>query len=412
MTNEIIHGFDVKKIRNDFPILKTLVHDKPLVYLDNAATTQKPQAVIDKIAEYYNSYNSNIHRGVHLLSQKASEEYEMVRCKVQKFINAPSADEVIFTKGATDSINLLAYSLGKKFLKSGDEIIISTMEHHANIVPWQMLRDEIGIKLVIAPIDDNGELILSEFEALISNKTKIVSIVHVSNTLGTVNPINEITKIAKRKDVIVIVDAAQSIQHLKIDVQEIGCDFLVFSGHKLYAPTGVGVLWGKMDLLNTMPPYQTGGDMILSVSFDKTMFNEVPFKFEAGTQNIEGVIGLGAAIDYLSLIGLDKIKKYEDELFSFLRIELAKIDGLKFIGNAKHQSSACSFVLDSIHPHDLGTMLDMDGVAVRTGHHCTEPLMKRFKIPATTRASISFYNTKEEILILCESVNKAIKMFN
>lgn len=412
MTNEIIHGLDVAKIRNDFPILKTLVHNKPLVYLDNAATTQKPQVVIDKIVEYYSSYNSNIHRGVHLLSQKASDEYELVRSKVQKFINAPSADEIVFTKGATDSLNLLSYSLGKKYLKAGDEVIISTMEHHANIVPWQTLRDEIGIKLVIAPIDDNGDLLLSEFEALISDKTKIVSIVHVSNTLGTVNPIKEITKLAKSKGALVIIDAAQSIQHLKIDVQDIGCDFLVFSGHKLYAPTGVGVLWGKMELLNSMPPYQTGGDMILSVSFEKTSFNEVPFKFEAGTQNIEGVIGLGAAIDYLSSIGLENIKQYEDELYDFLRFELSKIDGLKFIGNAKEKSSACSFVLDSIHPHDLGTMLDMDGVAVRTGHHCTEPLMKRFKIPATTRASISFYNTKDEILVLCESINKALKMFN
>lgn len=412
MTNEIFHGFDVAKIRNDFPILKTLVYNKPLVYLDNAATTQKPQVIIDKIVEYYSSYNSNIHRGVHLLSQKASEEYELVRSKVQKFINALSSDEIVFTKGATDSLNLLSYSLGKKFLKAGDEVIISTMEHHANIVPWQMLRDEIGIKLIIAPIDDEGKLLLSEFEALISDKTKIVSIVHVSNTLGTVNPIKEITKLAKSKGALVIIDAAQSIQHLKIDVQDIGCDFLVFSGHKLYAPTGVGVLWGKMELLNSMPPYQTGGDMILSVSFEKTSFNEVPFKFEAGTQNIEGVIGLGAAIDYLSSIGLENIKQYEDELYAFLRFELSKIDGLKFIGNAKEKSSACSFVLDSIHPHDLGTMLDMDGVAVRTGHHCTEPLMKRFKIPATTRASISFYNTKDEILVLCESINKALKMFN
>ncbi len=412
MTKQLLNKFDIDKIRNDFPILKTIVHSKPLVYLDNASTTQKPQAVIDKIVEYYTSYNSNIHRGVHLLSQIASEEYEDVRTKVQKFINAPMSEEIIFTKGATDSLNLLAYSLGKQYLKAGDEVIISQMEHHANIVPWQILEKEIGIHLLITPIDENGDLMLDEFETLISEETKIVSLVHVSNTLGTINPIKEITKIAKSYGSLVIIDAAQSIQHLPIDVQDIGCDFLVFSGHKLYAPTGVGVLWGKMDLLNAMPPYQTGGDMILSVSFDETFFNEVPFKFEAGTQNIEGVIGLGAAIDYLTSIGIDKIKKYEDELYEFLRLELAKIDGLRFIGNALEKSSACSFVHKSIHPHDMGTMLDMDGVAVRTGHHCTEPLMRCFKIPATTRASISFYNTKEEILVLCESINKAIKMFN
>jgi len=412
MTKQLLNKIDIDKIRNDFPILKTIVHSKPLVYLDNASTTQKPQAVIDKIVEYYTSYNSNIHRGVHLLSQIASEEYEDVRTKVQKFINAPMSEEIIFTKGATDSLNLLAYSLGKQYLKAGDEVIISQMEHHANIVPWQILEKEIGIHLLITPIDENGDLMLDEFETLISEETKIVSLVHVSNTLGTINPIKEITKIAKSYGSLVIIDAAQSIQHLPIDVQDIGCDFLVFSGHKLYAPTGVGVLWGKMDLLNAMPPYQTGGDMILSVSFDETFFNEVPFKFEAGTQNIEGVIGLGAAIDYLTSIGIDKIKKYEDELYEFLRLELAKIDGLRFIGNALEKSSACSFVHKSIHPHDMGTMLDMDGVAVRTGHHCTEPLMRCFKIPATTRASISFYNTKEEILVLCESINKAIKMFN
>lgn len=412
MNTELLNNsFDVNKIRPDFPILSRKIGDKNLVYLDNAATTQKPNLVINSIKNYYEYYNSNIHRGVHTLSQLATQAVEDARVKVQMFINAKSNVEIIFTKGATDSINLLASSLSGFALKADDEVIITTMEHHANIVPWQLMAKKYGFIYKVVNITDEGELDYGHLESLITNKTKIISFVHVSNTLGTVNDVNRIVKLAKNQGIITILDVSQSIQHLPIDVQKLDVDFLVFSGHKVYAPTGIGVLYGKEKLLNQMPPYQGGGDMILSVSFEETIFNELPFKFEAGTINIEGTIGLGYAIDYLNSIGLDNINTYEYELTKYATSKLLEIDEIRLIGTAKNKVSVNSFIVKDIHPHDIGSMLDSYGVAVRTGHHCTEPIMKRFKIPATTRASVSFYNTKEEIDILCNSLKEIIKFF-
>jgi cysteine desulfurase/selenocysteine lyase len=403
--------FDVEKIRQDFPILSRNIGDKRLVYLDNAATTQKPNLVIDSIKNYYENYNSNIHRGVHTLSQLATEAVEDARVKVQKFINAKSNSEVIFTKGATDSINLLAYSLAGDLIKSGDEIIITTMEHHANIVPWQMISKKFGIKLKVVNISEEGELDYEHLASLITEKTKLISFVHVSNTLGSVNDVNRIVELAKSYGIMTILDASQSIQHIPIDVQKLDVDFLVFSGHKVYAPTGIGVLFGKENLLDIMPPYQGGGDMILSVSFEETIYNELPFKFEAGTINIEGAIGLGYAIDYLNFIGINNINTYENELTKYTTTKLLEISEIQLIGTSKSKVSVNSFVVKDIHPHDIGSMLDSYGVAVRTGHHCTEPIMRRYKIPATTRASVSFYNTKDEIDILCNSLKEIIKFF-
>ena len=400
----------VDEIRKDFPILSTTVHGRPLVYLDNAATTQKPLRVIDAMDTYYRVYNSNIHRGVHKLSQLSTNAYENARSIVKNYIHAENSEEIIFTRGATESINLVASSLGKR-LKEGDEIIISHMEHHSNIVPWQVLRDEKGIVLKVIPIDDNGELIIEEYEKLLTEKTKLVSIVHISNTLGTINPINHIIKKAKEFGAMVLIDASQSIHHSHINVKALNCDFLVFSGHKIYGPTGIGVLYGKKDILNTMPPYQTGGDMIKSVSFEKTTYNELPSKFEAGTPNISGAIGLGEALNYIGSIGLDSIIEYETHLLQFAASKLSELPGLSIIGTAKDNAAVISFVLDEVHPHDIGTMVDMDGVAIRTGHHCTEPLMRRFGVPATSRASFSFYNTTDEINVLYKSLLKVIKMF-
>jgi cysteine desulfurase/selenocysteine lyase len=401
---------NVNEIRKDFPILSHTVHGKQLVYLDNAATTQKPICVIEAMDKYYRDYNSNIHRGVHKLSQLSTNAYENSRGIVKKYISAKSTDEIIFTRGATESINLIASSFGKS-LNYGDEIIISHMEHHANIVPWQMLRDEKGIVLKVIPINDNGELIYDEYEKLISEKTKLVSVVHISNTLGTVNPIKKIINKAKEYNSLVLIDASQSIHHSLINVQELDCDFLVFSGHKIYAPTGIGVLYGKKEILETLPPYQTGGDMIRSVSFEKTTFNDLPYRLEAGTPNISGAIGLGEALKYVSSIGLDQIIEYENYLLDYATQTLSEIPELRIIGTAKEKAAVISFVLKDIHPHDIGTMVDMDGVAIRTGHHCTEPLMKRFRVPATSRASFSFYNTTDEIIVLRDSLNKVIKMF-
>ncbi|MDP3685024.1 MAG: cysteine desulfurase, partial [Ignavibacteria bacterium] len=402
---------DVQKIRKDFPILNMLVHGKPLIYLDNAATTQKPLCVIQKEEEYYKTLNSNIHRGVHSLSQKATTEYEQVREKVLRFINASSLSEIIFTKGTTDSINLVASSFGKKFIKEGDEIIISHLEHHSNIVPWQLLCEEKGAKLKVIPINDKGEIIFEEFEKLISDKTKFISVVYVSNSLVTVNPVKEIIQLAHGKNIPVLIDAAQAIQHFKIDVQELDCDFLAFSAHKLYAPTGVGVLYGKEKYLEEMPPYQGGGDMISSVTFEKTTYNELPYKFEAGTPNIAGVIGMGTAIDYLNEIGLDLISSYEKYLFEYANAKLLSVEKLKPIGTADNKLSVFSFVLEGIHPHDIGTILDFDGIAIRTGHHCTQPVMQRFGIPATARISLSFYNTKEELDFTADAIKKVFEVF-
>lgn len=406
-----MNNLDIEKIRKDFPTLSVLVNGNPLVYFDNAATTHKPIKVIEAIDNYYRNYNSNIHRGVHYLSQLATDAYEQSRNKIMNFINAAKNQEIIFTKGATDSLNLIASSYGRTFLKEGDEIIISNMEHHANIVPWQLIAQEKKLKLRVIPINDKGELLLEEYDKLLNEKTKIVSIVHISNTLGTINPIEYIIKKAKEYGAITIIDAAQSIQHKKINVQELDCDFLVFSGHKIYGPTGTGILYGKEAILDKMPPYQSGGDMIRSVSFEKTIFNDLPYKFEAGTPNIAGNIALGYAIDYISNISLNTIDQYETHLLNYATQKLSQIKELRIIGTASLKASVISFVLDNIHPHDIGTFLDADGIAVRTGHHCTEPIMKRYNIPATSRASISFYNTIDEINVLYNSIWKIIKIF-
>lgn len=402
---------DINKIRQDFPILAEQVYGKPLVYLDNAATTQKPQIVIDTLRDYYLHENSNIHRGVHRLSQIATDKYEAARETVREFINAKFTDEIIFTAGTTASMNAFAYSFAKAYLKPGDEILISHMEHHSNIVPWQIACKDCGAVLKVIPIDDNGELMLDEFEKLISPRTKIVSLVHVSNSLGTVNPIQHIIAKAHKQNIPVMIDAAQSIQHLPIDVQKLDCDFLVFSGHKIYGPTGIGILYGKKKFLNEMPPYQGGGDMILSVTFEETKFNVLPYKFEAGTANIAGAIGLGEAIKYVKNIGLDFIATAEGELLDYATSLANEIPEIRIIGTAKEKSSVLSLDVKGIHPHDIGSILDRDGVAVRTGHHCTEPIMRRFNIPATTRASFSFYNTKAEVDALFASLQKVIKLF-
>lgn len=403
---------NIENIRKDFPVLHQTFNQKPLVYLDNAATTQKPKVVIESLVEYYQKYNANIHRGVYYLSQKSTDEYEKTRNIVKNFINARYDEEIIFTKGATESLNLLAYSLSKTYLKEGDEIIISQMEHHANIVPWQEVQKYHNIKLKVIPVDENGDLIFDEFEKLITEKTKILSLVHISNSLGTINPILKYIETAHRHGIKVIIDASQSIQHTKIDVQELNCDFLVFSGHKIYGPTGTGVLYGKKEYLDEMVPYQTGGDMILTVSFEKTIFNNLPNKFEAGTPNIEGVIGLGKAIEYINGLNLDDIKEYEKALLDYATEEIKKIPEVRIIGTSKNKASVLSFYSDIVHPHDLGTLLDEQNICVRAGHHCTQPVMKRFNIPATARASFAFYNTFEEIDIFIKSLKNAIKLFS
>ncbi|HPU22613.1 MAG TPA: cysteine desulfurase [Candidatus Kapabacteria bacterium] len=400
------------EIRQDFPVLNRLVYGKPLVYLDNAATTQKPKCVISAISDYYLNYNSNIHRGVHRLSQEATDEYEKSRKIIKEFINAKNASEIIFTRGTTEGINLVANSFVRPRLNEGDEVLITYIEHHSNIVPWQIVCEETGAKLKVAPINDAGELVFEEFEKLLTEKVKFVSVVYVSNSLGTINPIEEIIKKAHSKGIPVLIDAAQAIQHIKIDVRALGCDFLAFSGHKIYGPTGIGVLYGKEEHLEKMRPYQGGGDMIKSVSFERTIYNDLPYKFEAGTPNIEGAIGLGKAIEYVDQIGFDFIVEHESQLLKYAHEKLSEIDGLKIIGTASRKASVVSFVLDNVHPHDVGTMLDVDGVAVRTGHHCTEPIMRRFGVPATTRASFAFYNTRQEIDILAQSIQKVIKMFS
>ena len=408
---ESVQAFDINIIRKDFPILNETVHGKTLVYLDNAATTQKPEQVIEAMNAYYRHTNSNIHRGVHLLSEKATQQYEEARKKVARFIGAPKTQEIIFTRGTTDAINLLAASFGKKHIQAGDEILISAMEHHSNIVPWQMMCEERKAVLKVVPIDDDGSLNMEAFEQLLSEKTKLVAIVHVSNSLGTINPVKEIIQKAHAKNIPVLLDGAQAVQHLPVNVQELDCDFYAFSGHKLFGPTGVGVLYGKEAWLKDLPPYQGGGDMILNVTFEKTTYNELPYKFEAGTPAIAEVIGLGAAIDYISGIGMKQIETRESELLAYAMKRIAAIPRVTIIGTAAHKSSVVSFVVDGVHPHDMGTILDREGIAIRTGHHCTQPVMKRFGIPATSRVSLAFYNTEEELDTCVKAIEKAIQLF-
>jgi len=404
-------GAEVEKIRKDFPILSEKIHGKPLVYFDNAATSQKPQAVIDTLDRYLSTYNSNIHRGVHHLSERATDAYETGRKKVQRFVNAAESREIIFVRGTTEAINLVAHSFGRAYIGAGDEIVISTMEHHSNIVPWQILCEQTGAVLRVVPINDAGELLVEEYEKLLTPRTRLVSVVHVSNSLGTINPVREVIHLARRQGARVLLDGAQAVPHLRVDVRDLDCDFYAFSGHKVFGPTGIGVLYGKAELLEAMPPYQGGGDMIKSVTFAKTLYNDLPYKFEAGTPHIAGVIGLGAAIDYVAGIGLDRIAPYEHELLEYATEVLSAIPGLRIIGTAREKASLISFVLEGIHAHDIGTVLDHEGVAIRAGHHCTMPLMQRFGVAATARASLAFYNTREEIDVLARAIRKASEMF-
>lgn len=404
-------SFDVSQIRKDFPILMQTVNGKPLVYFDNGATTQKPQCVIDKIVEVYTQYNANVHRGVHYLSNKATTAMEDARKTVQQFIGAESETEIIFTRGATESLNLVANSFGEKFIGEGDEVIVSEMEHHSNIVPWQLLAERKGSKVVKWAFDDRGEINLAELEELITDRTKMLAITYVSNTLGTINPVEQIIQIAHCHNIPVLVDASQAIQHFKIDVQQLDCDFLAFSGHKIYGPTGIGALYGKKEWLDQMPPYQGGGEMIETVSFEKTTFNQLPYKFEAGTPNYVGAIALAEAIRYVQSIGTDSISDYENSLLQYATERINSIEGLRQIGTAEKRASLISFVADCAHPFDIGTILDKLGIAVRTGTHCTEPIMQHFGIPGTIRASFSFYNTVEEIDALYNGLQRAIKMF-
>lgn len=402
---------NVQQIRTDFPILTRQVYGKPLVYLDNGATTQKPQCVIRKITEMYETLNANVHRGVHFLSQAATDAHENARKTVQTFINASSSSEIVFTRGTTESINLVASSFCGQFCKKGDEILISTMEHHSNIVPWQMQGELRGVKLQVAPITDEGELIWDEFEKKINERTKLIAVTHISNVLGTINPVKRIVEIAHKYDIPVLIDAAQSVQHVRVDVQDLDCDFLVFSSHKIYGPTGVGVLYGKQKWLDAMPPYQGGGEMIASVSFEKTTYNELPFKFEAGTPDYVGTSALATALEYISGIGIENIARYEHELLTYGMEQLRTIEGMRFIGTAKEKSSVISFLVKDIHPYDLGTLLDKMGIAIRTGHHCAEPLMRRLGVEGTARASFALYNTKEEIDLLVAAIQRIAKMF-
>lgn len=403
---------DVQRVRKDFPILGQSVHGKPLVYLDNAATTQKPQAVIDALIGFYTTDCSNIHRGVHLLSERATKAYEDTRIKVKRFINACSEREVIFVRGATEAINLVAQTYGRTHVTAGDEVLISAMEHHSNIVPWQMLCEEKGARLRIVPMNDKGEFLMEEYERLLGPRTRIVAVTQVSNALGTVNPVRQIVKLAHEHGVPVLIDAAQAVQHMRIDVQELDCDFYVFSGHKMYGPTGIGILYGKERLLEAMPPYQGGGDMITSVTFEKTIFTKLPHKFEAGTPNIAAGIGLGAAVDYLETVGLASIAAHEHDLLAYGTEVLSSLAGVTIIGTAREKASVLSFVVNGIHPHDVGTILDQEGIAVRTGHHCAQPVMDFFKIPATARASLGMYNTREEIDALAAGIRKVTEVFN
>jgi cysteine desulfurase/selenocysteine lyase len=403
--------FDVQKVRADFPILSRKIRGKPLVYLDNAATTQKPQAVIDALIRYYTAENANIHRGVHTLSEEATESYEQARADVQRFLNAADAREIIFVRGATEGINLVAQTWGRANIRSGDEIVISGMEHHSNIVPWQILCEQQGANLRIAPVNDAGELLFEEFEKLRGRKTKLVAMAHVSNALGTVNPVRKIAQAAHQWNARVLLDGAQAVPHMHVDARALDCDFYVFSGHKVYAPTGIGILYGKTELLEAMPPYQGGGDMISSVTFEKTLYNRLPYKFEAGTPHVSGAIGLGAALEYVNSTGLDRIARHEKEVLAYGTKRLLEIPGLRLIGTAREKEGILSFVLEGIHPHDVGTILDQEGIAIRTGHHCAQPLMERFGVPATARASLALYNTIEEMDALVNGLERVREVF-
>ena len=404
-------ALDVKRLREDFPILQRTVRGRPLVYLDNAATTQKPRAVIEAVTRYYAEENANIHRGVHLLSELATSAYEGVREKVRSFLHAADAREIVFVRGTTEAINLVASSFGRGRVGAGDEVLVTAMEHHSNIVPWQMLCEEKGAQLRVAPIDDRGVLEMDAFERLIGPRTRLVAVSHVSNALGTVNPVREIVAMAHARGVPVLLDGAQAVAHQRVDVQALGCDFYAFSGHKLFGPTGIGVLYGRADLLEAMPPWQGGGDMIASVTFEKTTYNAIPFKFEAGTPHVAGVIGLGAAIDYVRSVGTERIAAWEEALLAHGTALLEAVPGVRLIGTAPEKAAVLSFVLEGVHAHDVGTILDQDGIAIRTGHHCAQPVMDRFGIPATARASLAFYNTIEELDALAAGLRKVAEVF-
>ena len=406
-----LNAIDIRRIREDFPVLHQEVNGKPLVYLDNAATTQKPRAVIDAISNYYRHNNSNVHRGVHTLSQRATDDFEAGREAIRRFINAPDAGEVIYVRGATEGLNLVASSYGRKYFKAGDEVIVTGMEHHSNIVPWQILGQEIGIRLRVIPFNDDGELLMDQYESMLNERTRLVSVVHQSNALGTVNPVATMTEMAHARGIPVMLDAAQSVPHMPVDVQALGADFLTFSGHKMYGPTGIGILWGRADLLNDMPPYQSGGEMIRSVTFEETIYNVLPHKFEAGTPDIAGAIGLGAAVEYLEAIGMDRIAAYEQALMRYGAERLTAIEGVRLIGAARERGGILSFYMETAHAHDIGTILDVEGIAVRTGHHCAQPVMARYEIPATVRASLSFYNTTDEIDTLVKGIDRVIEVF-
>ena len=406
-----LRGYDVERIRADFPILHQKVHGHPLVYLDNAATSQKPRQVIDAIVRYYERDNANIHRGVHYLSEKATEGYEGARKTVQEFINAGDCREIIFVRSTTEAINLVAQTYVRQNLRAGDEVLITAMEHHSDIVPWQMICQEKNAKLQVAPINEDGELILEEFERLLNPRTKIVAVAHLSNALGTINPLRQIIDLAHAKNVPVMVDGAQAAPRLPVDVRELDCDFYAFSGHKIYGPTGIGVLYGKLPLLEAMPPYQGGGDMISSVAFERTVYNKVPHKFEAGTPDISGPIGLRAALEYINRLGIENIERHEHDLLEYATKRVSALPGIKLIGTAKQKAGVLSFVMDGVHPHDVGTILDQQGIAIRTGHHCAQPVMQRFGVPATARASFGLYNTKEEIDALVSGIKKVQEVF-
>src|SRR5215831_11330342 len=412
LSSQVSTTFDVERVRQDFPVLKQTIHDKPLVYLDSAATAQKPWSVIDAIRKFHEVDCANIHRGVHELSQRSTAAYEETRVKGKRFLNARSMNELIFVRGTTEGINLVASSWGRGNVKEGDEVIISAMEHHSNIVPWQMLCEEKGATLRVIPMNDRGELILEEYERLLNPRTRLVAFAHVSNALGTINPAKQMIEMAHRAGALALVDGAQAAPHLRIDVQALDADFYTISGHKIFGPTGIGILYGKTKLLNAMPPYQGGGDMIRTVTFEKTTYNELPYKFEAGTPNIAGGIGLGAAFDYMNQIGIDKIAAYEHELLVYGTRALEQIPGLRLIGTAREKAAVLSFVMEGIHPHDIGTVLDRQGIAVRTGHHCAQPVMDWFHVPATTRASLAFYNTVAEIDALVAGLHKVKEVFS
>jgi cysteine desulfurase / selenocysteine lyase len=412
LSSQVSPILDVEKIRADFPVLKQTIHGKPLVYLDNAATAQKPLAVIEAIRKFHEVDCANIHRGVHELSQRSTAAYEETRSKTKRFLNARSRTELIFVRGTTEGINLVASSWGRKNIKAGDEIVISALEHHSNIVPWQILCEEKDAKLRVIPMNERGELILEEYEKLLNPRTRLVALAHVSNALGTINPAREMIAMAHRAGALALVDGAQAAPHMKVDVQALDADFYAFSGHKVFGPTGIGILYGKAKLLNAMPPYQGGGDMIRTVTFEKTTYADLPYKFEAGTPNIAGGIGLGAALDYMTDTGIDRIAAYEHELLLYGTEALARIPGLRMIGTARDKAAVLSFVMEGIHPHDIGTVLDRQGIAVRTGHHCAQPVMDRFQVPATTRASLAFYNTPAEIDALAAGLDKVKELFS